>query len=118
MAAESHSPINMLGAITVDTDIAHDMGTGDLRWRDFYPATLRAGLTATDTLILQARDVDGSSWTTFATLTSANTPTFVLASAVIATTQSSSDNSTKLATTAYADAASGGESIKWAVLVG
>ena len=88
-----------------DTDITDDLGTGDIRWNNIFSATLRSGLTAADTLLLQARDVDGASWTTFATLTSNNTPTMSLASAVTAVTQSGSDNSTKLATTAYADAA-------------
>ena len=95
------------GNVEPKTDIDVDLGTGDTRWKDIYPATLRSGLTAADTLLLQARDVDGAAWTTFATLTSADTPTMSLASAVTAITQSGSDNSTKLATTAYVDAAGG-----------
>lgn len=102
--------------IISDTDIVNDLGTGDLRWRDVYPATLRSGLTDADTLLLQARDVDGSAWTTFGTLTSANTPTFVLASDVTGTTQSASDNSTKLATTAYVDAGGGGQTLYEAIV--
>jgi hypothetical protein len=69
-------------SLTSDTDITDDLGTGDIRWRDGYISTLRAGLTATDTLLLQARDVDGAAWTTFGTLTSANTPTMDLSSSV------------------------------------
>lgn len=69
-------------SLVSDTDITDDLGTGDIRWRDVYPATIRAGLTAADTLKLEARDVDGASWTTFLTLTSANTPTADLAAGV------------------------------------
>lgn len=41
---------------------------------------LRSGTTATNTLLLQARDVDGSAWTTALRLTSGDTPTFELVS--------------------------------------
>lgn len=68
---------------------------------------LRTTTTITDTLLIQARDVDGAAYTTFITLTAANTPTCVLSGDVTGTTQSASDNSTKLATTAYADTAAG-----------
>lgn len=44
--------------------------------------SLRTGVTNTDTVLLQAYDVDGASYTTFATLTAGNTPTFDLASGV------------------------------------
>lgn len=40
---------------------------------------IRTGQTATNTLLLQARDVDGAAWTTFGTLTAGDTPTFDLA---------------------------------------
>jgi hypothetical protein len=93
-------------SLTSDTDITDDLGTGDIRWKDLYASGAKSGLTAADTLILSARDVDGAAWTDFITLTSNNTPTCVIASAVTGTTQSASDNSTKLATTAYADAVS------------
>lgn len=69
-------------SLTSDTDVTDDLGTGDIRWRDAYPSTVRSGLTAADTLLLQARDVDGSSWTTFLTLTSNDAPTADLASGV------------------------------------
>lgn len=65
-----------------DTDITDDLGTGNIRWNAGYFATLNAGLTANDTLILRARDVDGASWTDFITITSANAPTCDLADAV------------------------------------
>lgn len=43
-------------------------------------SALRAGTTATNTLLLQARDVDGAAWTTAVRLTSADTPLFELVS--------------------------------------
>ncbi len=45
-------------------------------------SALRTGTTASDTVLLQAYDVDGTSYTTFGTLTAGNTPTFDLSSAV------------------------------------
>lgn len=95
-----------------DTDITDDLGSAAIRWNNIYSATLRTGDTATDTLVIGARDVDGAVWTPFITLTSANTPTCVLADGVTATTQAPSDNSTKVATTAYADAAISGAANK------
>lgn len=66
---------------------------------------LRTTTTTANTLTLQAYDVDGTAYTDFITLTSGDTPTCVIASAVTGTTQSQGDNSTKLATTAYVDTA-------------
>jgi hypothetical protein len=43
---------------------------------------IRTGVSATNTLLLQAYDVDGASYTTFGTLTAANTPTFDLSDTV------------------------------------
>jgi hypothetical protein len=71
---------------------------------------LRTSTSAGNTFLLQAYDVDGAAYTTFATLTANNTPTMALASAVTAVTQSANDNSTKIATTAYADNAGAGAS--------
>jgi hypothetical protein len=44
--------------------------------------SLRTGIAVNDMVFLQARDVDGASYTTFATLTANNTPTFDLSDAV------------------------------------
>lgn len=67
---------------------------------------LDTGKTAGDAVSLRAYDVDGTSYTTFATLTANNSPTMTLSGAVTGVTQSANDNSTKLATTAYVDGAS------------
>lgn len=64
---------------------------------------LRTAQSAGNTLILQAYDVDGAVYNTFATLTANNTPTMALAGTVTGVTQTPGDNSTKLATTEYVD---------------
>lgn len=69
-------------SLVSDTDNTDDLGSGTVRWRDFYGVTLRAGSADTNALTLQARDVDGAAWTTFLTLTSGNTPTADLAAGV------------------------------------
>lgn len=88
-----------------DTDVTDDLGTQAIRWRNVYTGTIQTGDTAADTLQIGAWDVDGAAFVPFFTLTANNTPTGVLASGVTGTTQAAADNSTKLATTAYADAA-------------
>lgn len=88
-----------------DTDNTDDLGTAAKRWQDLYAVEIKTGTTAAQTTVISARDVDGAVDTPFITLMANNTPTCVLASDVTATTQLSGDNSTKLATTAYVDAA-------------
>lgn len=104
--------LSNLSAVAINTsllpgsDNAIDLGSGTKRFRELYGARVSPGSTTGNTLILSARNVGGASDTTFITLTSdTTTPTAVIASAVTATTQSALDNSTKLATTAYVDAA-------------
>lgn len=88
-----------------DTDITDDLGTQAIRWRNIYANTLQTGDTAADVLTIGAWDVDGAALTPFITLTANNTPSCALASGVTGVTQAPNDNSTKLATTAYVDAA-------------
>jgi hypothetical protein len=108
-ASGANTALSNLAAVAIntslisDTDNTDDLGSASIRWSNIYTATLRTGSTDTNTLLIQARDVDGASWTTFATLTAGNTPTMALAGAVTGVTQAAADNSTKLATTAYAD---------------
>lgn len=90
-----------------DTDATDDLGSGTVRWANTYTQTVRTGTGAANTLLLQARDVDGAVWTTFATLTANDTPTMALSGDVTSVTQSANNNSTKIATTAYVDAAIG-----------
>lgn len=78
-----NGPTEVSQSLTPADDAALDLGSGTLRWRDLYGNTLRTGTTAADTLLLQARDVDGSSWTTFGTLTAGNTPSYTLSGATI-----------------------------------
>lgn len=107
-ALSNLSSVAINDSLISDTDITDDLGSQSIRWNNIYGATLRTGETATDTLTLDAYDVDGTSWTSFITLTAGNTPTCALSGDVTGVTQSASDNSTKLATTAYVDAAAGG----------
>lgn len=91
-----------------DTDVTDNLGTQAIRWNTAYLQNLQTGDTAADVLNIGAWDVDGAAISNFITLTAGNTPTCVLASGVTATTQAANDNSTKIATTAYVDAAAGG----------
>jgi len=91
-----------------DADITDNLGSLDKRWNNVYTANVSSGDTAADVLTLSAYDVDGAVNTPFITLTSNNTPTCAIASGVTGVTQTIADNSTKLATTAYADAAAAG----------
>lgn len=107
----ANKALSNLASVAINTsllpgsDNAIDVGDGTHRTRQIYSAGLTTGRTAADTLIISARDVDGASDTAFITLTANNTPTCAIASAVTGVTQSAGDNSTKLATTAYADTA-------------
>lgn len=115
-STKANTSLNNLAAVAInttlvsDTDITDDLGTQAVRWRNIYTSTVQTGDTATDTLKIGAWDVDGGALETFITLTANNTPTCVFASGVTGTTQAPLDNSTKLATTAYVDAATGGGS--------
>jgi hypothetical protein len=68
---------NMSGVASIVTD-----GGAELFSVSSTITSLRTGTTASDILRLDAYDVDGVSYTTFATLTAGNTPTMDLASAV------------------------------------
>ena len=106
--------VTLSGSLTVSgaSDINQDLTTdASVTFANVTMATagaLRTSTSDTNTLLLQAYDVDGTAYTTFMTLTAGNTPTCVLSGDVTGTTQSAADNSTKLATTAYADAAASG----------
>lgn len=84
-----------------DTDNTLDLGTITKRWNDVYATALRAGQTNGQTLTLAAWDVDGAAAVPFFTLTSSNTPSAVLADGVTAFTQLSTDDTDKIATTAF-----------------
>ena len=89
-----------------NTNLWTMFGNGDIR----YPTGMQhqTAQAAGNTLTLAAYDVDGTAYIDFITFTANNTPTCVLSGDVTGTTQSANDNSTKLATTAYSDAAGGG----------
>lgn len=58
-------------------DMTEDLGIATKRWNNFCPAKIRTGESAGDTVLLQARDVDGASWKTFFTLQADNIPSLV-----------------------------------------
>ncbi len=63
---------------------------GSLRTNDIQLTTgsgVRTGTSAGNTVLLQARDVDGAAYTTFGTLTANDTPTFNLSAAVTVNSQ-------------------------------
>jgi len=64
---------------------------------------LKTSKLDTNTLFLQAYDVDGASYKTFLSMIAGNTPTCVLSGDITTITQSQADNSTKIATTEYVD---------------
>ena len=112
--AGANAALSNLASVAINTsllagsDNAIDLGSAAKRWRNALVETVQTGTSAAQTTLLQAYNTNTTSYTTFATLTANNPPTMSLASAVTGTTQSALDNSTKLATTAYVDAATGG----------
>lgn len=110
-----HSTLFNIGAGTFDGIFQND--SGELENTNGVILNtgggIKTGISSAVTALLQAYDVDGASYTTFATLTANNTPTMSLSGDVTGVTQSASDNSTKLATTAYVDAGGGGGGLTW-----
>lgn len=110
-SGKANTSLNNLAAVAINTDLlgsadnSRSLGSATVRFKDTFTATVKTGTTATNSVLLQAYDTLGAAYTTFATLTANNPPTMSLASAVTGTTQAANDNSTKLATTAYCDAA-------------
>lgn len=115
-AAGANTALSNLAGVAIntslisDTDVTDNLGSQAIRWNNIYSATLQTGDTAADTLQIGAWDVDGAAFVPFITCTANNTPTCALSGDVTGVTQSANDNSTKLATTAYADAVVGGGS--------
>lgn len=73
------------GAAPASTGISVDSSQNVTGVANITPSTgsnIRTAASAGNTLALQARDVDGAAYTTFATLTANNTPTFDLSTAV------------------------------------
>ena len=88
MAGRSHSPMEMLGSITVDTDSSHDLGATSKRWRVIYVDTLTGtaitldGATGVNTLTITDNVADalsvvhgGKDFMVFDTTNSAETVT-------------------------------------------
>ncbi len=103
VALDNLAGVSINTSLISDTDITDDLGSLAVRWNNIYAQKLSSGDTVADVLTLSAYDVDGAATENFITLTSANVPTCVIASGVTATTQAAGEDSTKIATTAYAD---------------
>lgn len=110
-AAGANATLSNLGITAINasllpaTDDAIDLGSASKQWRDLYltgssiymagskilatagltlptGGAVRTSTSAANTTLLQAYDVDGTAYTTFATLTANNTPTMDLSAAV------------------------------------
>lgn len=106
-ALSNLSTVAINTALSPGADGTIDLGTLILRYRDLFAQRIKTGNISGNTLLLQAYNTGGASYTTFATLTAGPTPTMALDGAVMGVTQAPGNNSTALATTAYADASAG-----------
>lgn len=110
-AVSANKALSNLAAVAInaslisDTDITDDLGSLAIRWNNIYAQALNTGDTVADTLKIRGYDVDGATYVDFFTVTAGNTPTAVLNGDVTSTTQSFGDSSTKIATTAFTQAA-------------
>lgn len=104
-ALSNLSAVAINTSLTSDTDITDDLGTLAIRWNNIFAQALNTGDTVGDTLKLRGYDVDGATYVDFLTITAGNTPTCVLNGDITTTTQSFGDSSTKIATTAFVQAA-------------
>ena len=81
-ALDNLASVQINTTLISDTDVTDNLGSGDVRWKDTWFETLSSGLTATDTLKLRGRDVDGAAYVDILTITSANTVTADLSATV------------------------------------
>lgn len=104
IALDNLAGVAINASLTPGVDGTPDLGSVSFRWDSLYANQIRTNTTAGQDYILQGRNTNTNTWVDFFTVTAGNPPTAVLASTVTGTTQAASDNSTKLATTAYVDA--------------
>jgi len=95
-------------ALIPDSDGSYNMGSFSNRWGAVFGTSTRTSKTASDTYKLIAYDTDDNVWVEMGTLTAGTIPSLALSDGTTGVTRPSGDNSTKLATTAYADAVAGG----------
>ena len=91
-----------------DTDSSYSIGAFNLRWQDVFAERISSGHGAAEQQVFSAYDVDGASNVDFITMISNNTPTCVFNGDITTFTQLSTDNSDKLATTAFVTTAVAG----------
>lgn len=106
----ANAALSNLSSVAINTallpgvDNTIDLGSTSKRFRDLYPVRVKTDQTNTHTFSLSGYNSTGGTYTDFLTITANATATCALAGTVTGVTQATSDNSTKLATTAYADA--------------
>ena len=106
--------LSNLAATAVNVDLnpdangTIDFGSPNFRWKDTYALTANTGETGGNTYKLRAWNTNTMAFVDFLTLTAGNPPTGVLNGDITTTTQAALDNSQRIATTAYVDAATGG----------
>lgn len=99
--------ITIAGALNIEADsnINQDLTTdANVLFANINLASGGALRTATangSKVLLQGYDVDGTAYVDFVTITAGNIPTFVLEDGVTAITQTTGNNTTKVATTAF-----------------
>lgn len=84
-------------------DASINIGSASERFENMLATAIQTGTTAAQGTLFQAYNTNTKAYTTFATLTANNPPTFNLASGTTSVTQTPGDDSSKLATTAYID---------------
>lgn len=105
----ANTALSNLASVAINTDLlgsadnSRSLGSATVRFKDLFVTGIKTGTTVGNNYLIQAYDTNAASYTTFATLTANNPATMALAGGVTGVTQSAADNSTKLATTAYAD---------------
>lgn len=81
LMGDSDYSLTIAGNSTIDQDVSQSGSPLFTNVSIGNSGGIRTGTTAGNTVLFQARDVDGAAWTTFATLTANNTPTFDIAAA-------------------------------------
>lgn len=90
-------------SLVSDTDVTDDLGSAANRWKDLFTGSIKTGTSNGNTVLLQAYDTNLAGYVTFGTLTAANPAAMSLSGDVTTVTQAAGNNSTKIASTAYAD---------------
>jgi hypothetical protein len=83
VALSNLSGVAINASLVPGADNTIDIGSAAARWANIYGVNHRTGTTNGNTMVFQARDVDGAAWVDFITFTAANTPTCAISGATI-----------------------------------